>query len=81
LCGDSLQEFIAAVEKLTHWALVGLPEYFIQREGAYAFVNEEKGRDVKQRLLMGAEVSLNEVFNQALNLEAKKAAAGPLTKR
>lgn len=41
----------------------------------------KKWADVKQPLLMGIEVSLSEVLNQALNLEAIKAAAGPLTKR
>jgi hypothetical protein len=48
----SLQECPAAVEQLASRAFVGLPEYFIQRESACAFID-----GVKQHLFMGVEES------------------------
>jgi hypothetical protein len=44
-----------------------LPEEFIQREAAYAFINGLMGWNMKH-LLMGSYRSLNEALNQALKL-------------
>jgi hypothetical protein len=74
-----LLEFAVAVEQLAHWAPVGLPQDFIQREAACSFVDGVKDWDVKQHLLSGGERSLNEALNQALKLETVKAAATPPT--
>jgi len=75
--GKTLQEFAAAVEQLAHRALVGLPVAFIQTEAAHSFIDGIRDREVKQHHLMGGDQTLNEAFNQALKLEAAKAAAGP----
>jgi hypothetical protein len=42
-----LQKFAAAVEQLTHWALVGLSKDFIQREAVFLFFNGVKNWEVK----------------------------------
>jgi hypothetical protein len=78
--GETLQEFSAAVEQLAHRALVGLPVDFIHRKAAHAFVDRVRDRELKQRLPMCGDRSLNEALNQALKLEAAKAAAGPTTR-
>jgi hypothetical protein len=75
--GETLQEFAAAVEQLAHRAPVGLPIGHIQTEAAHAFINGMWDREVKQHLQMGGDRTLNEALNQALKLEAAKAAAGP----
>jgi hypothetical protein len=74
---ETRQEFAAAVEQLAHRALVGLPVAFIQTEAANSFIDGVRDRELKQDLLMGGDRTLNEALNQALNLEAAKAAAGP----
>jgi hypothetical protein len=53
------------------------PVDLIQREAAYAPVDRDRDREVKQHLLAGSNRSLNETLNQALKLEAAKAAARP----
>jgi hypothetical protein len=73
----TLQEFAAAVEQLAHRPLVGLPVAFIQTEAAHFFIDGLRDRELKQHLLMGGDRTLNEALNQALKLEAAKAAAGP----
>jgi hypothetical protein len=75
--GETLQEFAAAVEQLAHRALVGLPEGHIQTEAAHAIIDGIRDREVKQHLLMGGDRTLNEALNQAVKLEAAKAAAWP----
>jgi hypothetical protein len=75
--GETLQEFAAAVEHLAHRAIVGLPVGYIQTEAAHAFSDVVRDREVKQHLLMGGDRTLNEALNQALKLEAAKAAAWP----
>jgi hypothetical protein len=60
---------------LAHRALVGLPEGHIQTEAAHAFIDGIRDREVKQHLLMGGDRTLNEALNQAVKLEAAKAAA------
>jgi len=72
-----LQEFAAAVEQLAHRALFGLPVAFIQIEAAHSFIDGVRDRELKQHLLIGGDRTLNEALNQALKLEAEKAAAGP----
>jgi hypothetical protein len=47
---------------LAHWCLVGLPEDFIQMEGAYSFFYEVKGLEVKPHLFMSRKRSLNEAL-------------------
>jgi hypothetical protein len=47
LSGESLQEYVVAVEQLAHRALVGLPVDFIQSEAAHSFVDGVKGRELK----------------------------------
>jgi kynurenine formamidase len=74
--GEALQEFAPAVEQLAHRALVGLPLAFIQTEAAHTFIDSVRDQEVKQHLLMGGDRNLNEALNQALKLEAAKAAAG-----
>lgn len=73
---ETLQEFAAAVEQLAHRALVGLPVGYIQTKAAHAFIDGVRDREVKQHLILGGDRSLNEALNQALKLEAAKAAAG-----
>jgi hypothetical protein len=75
--GETLQEFAAAVEQLSHHALVGLPEGHIQTEAAHAFIDGIRSREVKQHLLMGGACTLVEALNQALKIEAAKTEAWP----
>jgi hypothetical protein len=75
--GETLQEFAAAIERLAHRALVGLPVGYIQTEAAHAFIDGIRDREVKQHLLMGGGRTLNEALNHALKLEAARAAAWP----
>jgi hypothetical protein len=75
--GETLQEFAAVVEQLAHRALVGLTEGHIQTEAAHAFIDGIRDREVKQHLLLGGDRTLNEALNQAVKLEAAKAAAWP----
>jgi hypothetical protein len=72
-----MQEFAAAVEQLAHRVLVGLPVGRIQTEAAHAFIDGIRDRELKQHLLMGDDRTLNEAINQAVKLEAAKAAAWP----
>jgi hypothetical protein len=70
LIGETSHELAAAaVEQLAHRALVGLPV-------DNAFIYGVRDREIKQHLLMGGDRSMNEALNQALKLEAAKAAAG-----
>jgi hypothetical protein len=69
---ETSHEIAAAAKQLAHQDLVRLPEDFIQKEVAYAFVD-----GVKQCLLMDNVRSLSEALNQDLKLEAVKVAARP----
>jgi hypothetical protein len=69
--------FAAAVEQLAHQALVGLPKGHIETEAAHAFIDGIRDREMKQHLLLGGACTLNEALNQALKIEAAKAAAWP----
>jgi hypothetical protein len=73
LSRESLKEVAAAVEQLTHRALVGLSAHFTQEEIAHAFLDGVRSIEMKQHLHM----LLNEALNQALMLQAATAAAGP----
>jgi hypothetical protein len=72
--GETLREFVAAVEQLEHQALVLLLVGFTQTEAAHAFIIELRIQEVKQRLQMDGNRTLNVVLNQALKLEAAKTA-------
>ena len=75
--GETLQEFAAAVEQLAHRAFFELPVAFIQAVAAHCFIDAVRDREMKQHLLIGGDRTLNEALDQALKLEAVKAAAGP----
>jgi hypothetical protein len=53
LSSESLQELATAIEWLACQALVRLPECYIQKEAAYAFIDGVKDQEVKQHLFMG----------------------------
>jgi hypothetical protein len=57
-----------------------LPEDFIQREAACAFIDRARDQDMKQHLLMVGKRSLDEALNQALKLVVLKAAVRPVSK-
>jgi hypothetical protein len=61
---------------LAQRALDGFPVNFIQRKAAHAFVDGVRDREVKQHSLIGGDRSLKEALNQAMTLQASKAAAG-----
>lgn len=71
LISESLQESATAVEQLALHASVGLPQHFIQREAAHAFVDRLQDSEVKFSLFMGDA----RMMDEALRLEAAKAAA------
>jgi hypothetical protein len=75
--GETLQEFAAAIERLARRAFVGLPAEHVQREAACAFVDGVRDGEIKHDLLKGDERPPKETLNQALRLEAVKAAAWP----
>jgi hypothetical protein len=75
--GETLKEFAAAIERLARRAFVGLPAEHAQRETACAFVDGVRDREIKHDLRKGDERPLKETLNQALALEAAKAAAWP----
>jgi hypothetical protein len=77
---ETLQEFAAAVEQLAHRALVGLPPGHIQTVAAHAFIDGIRDREVKQFLLLRGACTLNKALNQALKIEAAKAAAWPTSR-
>jgi hypothetical protein len=59
---------------LADQGLVRPPEDFIQKEVAYAFISGFKEQEMKQRLLMSIEKSLNKIFNQSLQRVATRVA-------
>jgi hypothetical protein len=75
--GETLQEFVAAVEQLAYQALVGLPADHIQMEAAHSFIDGIRDREMKQHLLLAGARMFNEALNQALRIEAARAAAWP----
>jgi hypothetical protein len=69
-----------AAKQSDHYTLVRLPRDFIQRESDCAVTGGVRYHDVKQLLFITGKRSLIEASNEALRLEAAKAAAGPLPK-
>jgi hypothetical protein len=67
---ESLEESAAVMKQLAYWALVRLPKHFIHIEDIHIHIGI-RDRDVKQQLLMSGD----KTFNEALKLEAAKAAA------
>jgi hypothetical protein len=61
--GKFVQEFSTIVQQLFYWALVSLPQYYIQKEAAYAFVNEVKDQEMQQHFLSGSKRKLNEALS------------------
>jgi hypothetical protein len=68
--GESLQDFAIAVEQLAHHAYPTLPDEHIRREADRAFVDEIEDPDIKIKLLLGGEKTVNEALRQALELQA-----------
>jgi hypothetical protein len=62
LNGKSLQEFNAAVMQLAQQVPAKLPEDFIQRETANAFISGVKEQVMKQHPLMGSKRSPDPSF-------------------
>jgi hypothetical protein len=58
LSGESVQEIAAAFEQLAQPTLDELPEDFVQRWEAYAFVHGLKDRYMKEYFLIGREKPL-----------------------
>jgi ribosomal protein L34E len=52
----------------------------IQTEAAHAFIDGIRDGEVKQHLLLGGDRTLNEALNQAMKLDAAKAAAWPTSR-
>jgi hypothetical protein len=55
--------FATAIKQLTHCVLVGLPQYFIHGEAAYAFFDEIRDQEVKFSLFVGGKRALDKVFS------------------
>jgi hypothetical protein len=68
LTGESLQESAAIIKQLAHCTHVGLPQYFIWREAAHAFIDVIWEQGVKFSLLMDGERILEDALKQALGL-------------
>lgn len=69
LIHESLQDFVAAIEQLAHQALNRLPQYYPQREAAFALFNMIRDQEVKQLFLMGTHRMLKENFSPALQYQ------------
>jgi hypothetical protein len=52
----------------------------IQRETSHVYVNRVRQQEDKEHLVEGSDSVFKEFLNQALKLEAEKAAAGPLAR-
>jgi hypothetical protein len=72
LISESPSELAAAVKQLAQRSLVGLPVDFIQREVAHAFVHGVRERELKQHLLMGGNISLNEAFDHSMKRRMRR---------
>jgi hypothetical protein len=81
LVGEFLQEFVIAIEHLTHCALPAVPKDHVRREGGEVFVDGITGGSIKRQLLLGGERTVSEALRQALELEAVKLGdESPVTK-
>jgi hypothetical protein len=52
------------IKQLVKGALVRLPQYFIESEADYAFVNRKRDQEIKH-LVMGSSRTLNKALNQS----------------
>jgi hypothetical protein len=75
--GESLREFATAIEQLAYRAYPTLPEEHTRREAGCAFVDGVEDTDIKIKLLLGGENTVNEALRQALELQAVFLAARP----
>jgi hypothetical protein len=75
--GESLRDFATAIEQLAYRAYPALPEEHIRREAGCAFVDGVGDADIKIKLLLGEEKTVNEALRQALELQAVFLAARP----
>jgi hypothetical protein len=69
LTGESLQESAATITQLAHCTHTGLPQYYIRREAARAFIDGIEEQGVKFSFLMGGERMLEDALKQALGLK------------
>jgi hypothetical protein len=60
--GESLHDSATAIEQLAHCASPTLPEDHIWREAGKAFAYEVEDPDIKIRLLLGGEKTVNEAL-------------------
>jgi hypothetical protein len=75
--GESLQDFATAIEQLAHRVYPTLPEEHIRREAGKAFADGVQDPDIKIKLLLGGEKTVNEALRKALELQAVLIAARP----
>jgi hypothetical protein len=68
IVGESLQEFVTAIEQMTHCALSALPENHGRQEAGMTFVDGIQEQRIKQQLPLGGRGTLKEVLTQALGL-------------
>jgi hypothetical protein len=59
-----LQKSAATIKQLVEWALVGLPQYFIQSKADYAFANRIRDQESKD-LVMGSSRTLDKALSQS----------------
>jgi hypothetical protein len=65
-----LREFATAIEQIAYCDYPTLPEEHIKREAGCAFVDGIGDTDIKIKLLLGGEKTVNEALRQALELQA-----------
>jgi hypothetical protein len=75
--GESLQDFAITVEQLAHRAYPTLPDEHKRQEAGRAFVDGIEYPDIKIKLLLGGEKTVNEALRQALELQAMLLVARP----
>jgi hypothetical protein len=64
--GESLQDFVTAIEQLAHRNYPTLPEEHIRREAGKAFEGGVEDPDIKIQLFLGVEKTVNEAVRPAL---------------
>jgi hypothetical protein len=72
-----LRDFATAIERLAYRAYPTLPEEHTRREAGCAFVDGVGDADIRIKLLLGGEKTVNEALRQALELQAVSLAARP----
>jgi hypothetical protein len=76
---ESLQDFATAIKTLARCAYPNLPAD-VAREAGKAFTYGIRDADIKIQLLVGGEKTVNEVLQQALELQAVLVTARPYEK-